>query len=93
MSILSLGIWFAGLFGFFIVIINALPSASTLPYPQEATDAINTLWGYTYGFNLIFPLDTLVTLLGFSLIIKTAVYIVWPGLLWLLKFVRGSTGS
>lgn len=62
-----------------------LPPASAHPYPPEIATAITTLYSWLYSLNNIFPVDTLVTVLGYSIVLELIVSFFYPVIMWIIK--------
>lgn len=93
MSILSLGIWIVGIIGLLAVGFSLLPDASSIPYPDQITESINAVWSYIAVMNELLPVNTALTIFLAMLGARFFIHIVWPSILWFLKYIRGSTGS
>jgi len=82
MSILTYALWLVGFLTAFVVGINFLPDASSHPVPPEIDTSIQLLWGYLNSFNEILPLDTLFTILFYSIVLKFITDILFPSIFW-----------
>jgi len=69
--------------------IALLPNGADYPFPQQATDLIETVYTWMYSLNMLLPVDTLADVLfwGFTVIVFTDV--IWPAVLWLFKTLTG----
>jgi hypothetical protein len=90
MSILIMGMWLAGIVAFLFGMVAFLPDASTYPYPADISTAFHTIFSWTYSLNSIFPVDTLLTILKYSLVLWFIVKVVWPSLIWVFESITGT---
>jgi len=67
-------------------ITTNITSATT----TEITTAINTLYQWLYSFNNILPVDTVITILKYSLVIAFITKLLWPSLLWIFESITGT---
>lgn len=65
--------------------ISLLPSGAEYPLPTEIASAFALILGYLSAFNEIMPINTLITMVAVATTFKFAVYVVWPGILWIIK--------
>jgi len=56
--------------------------------PTSVNTSFQSLIGYLYVFNGIFPIDTLMNLLGYSLIGLAGIF-AFKAFLWLISFIPG----
>jgi len=90
MSLLTLGIWIASVLGLLSAGIALLPDGSAHPLPQGVIDATQTLYVWLYSFNNIFPVDVLIQVVGYAVLIEIFTRIVYPLIFWLLKVITGA---
>jgi len=79
--------------GFFLTILYTIVSflISFLPeiqYPQEITDAVMYFWGTMQSFSWLFPMDTLVTILGLATIYFMS-SLIWKMGNFIFRYLRG----
>jgi len=81
--------------GFFVVVallffgFSLWPDGANYPFPVEAYTATVTLYSWLLSFNMIFPVDTLATILAYSVLLQIFTRFVWPIIMWLLKVITG----
>jgi len=67
-------------------VIGFLPTGQ---FSETVFDSIESAFNTAYAYNSVFPLDTLFTVLGYSAVFWSAVYL-WQGLKWLIHLIRGN---
>jgi len=90
MSLLTLGIYVAGLFVLLGALVVLLPNGTDYPLSPQFIEAIQTLYAWLYSFNNLFPVDTLVTILALSIFLEFLIKFVWKGALWIIHVLAGS---
>jgi len=66
--------------------VNLLPVAA---FPTEIAIAIGTMWGYVTSYNFLFPVSTLLTILGIAMIFH-ATLLVWRLANFIGHYIRGN---
>jgi len=89
MSLLTLALWIAGVIAFVGTGLALLPAGADHPLPIEIITATQTLYTWLYSINNILPVDTLVTVLGYGVLIEIITRIIWPMVFWLIKVITG----
>jgi len=90
MSLLTLGIWIASVITLITAGVALLPNGSDHPLPPEIVTGTQTLYHWLYSFNNILPVDTLILVLGYAVLIEIFCRIVYPLIFWLIKVVSGA---
>jgi len=75
---------------FITVGLALLPDGASHPLPQGVIDATTTLYSWLWSFNNIFPVDVLVQVVGYAVLISIITGIVWPIMFWIIKVVTGA---
>jgi len=76
----------------FILLIGGfalLPDASQYPYPTEIATALVTLYTWLYSFNSIFPVDTLIVVVSYTLALEVIIMFLMPVVFWIMGQFRG----
>jgi len=89
MSLLTLGIWIAGVYAAVVAALNFLPTYDQYPLPQELFDAITSIFAYGLAWDSIFPFATIIYCLTIYILFEGTV-LSWKGLRWFIAFIRGS---
>lgn len=89
MSLITLGVWIAAVIAFLATGIALLPNGADYPLPQEVVTATQSLYQWLYSLNSIFPVDTLVAVLGYAVLIEIFTKLVWPLIFWIFKTITG----
>jgi len=63
--------------------VNLFP---VVAYPTQITSAVNFIWGYINAVNFLFPVSTLLTILGLALTYHVAVFL-WRASNWLYAHI------
>lgn len=85
---MSFAIYIVLILGFFIGILNVLPSAGALS--SSFSDSFIILVGYLKAWNFIFPVSELFALLGLVIIYESLVWVMHV-LFRVVKFLRGNS--
>jgi len=89
MTLLTKAIWISAIVAMLAGLVTVLPSGSEYPLPNEIVTATQTLYSWLLSFNNIFPVDTLVTILIYGLLIQVAIKILWPVLVFFFNSITG----
>jgi len=89
MSLITLAIWITAVVAFLAAGIALLPNGSDHPLPPEIITATETLYSWLWSFNSIFPVDTLVQVLGYAVLIEIFTKILYPMVFWIIKTLTG----
>jgi len=87
MSLLTLGIWVVATVAFIVAGIALLPDGNDYPLPPEFATAIETLYTWLYSFNNLFPVDTLVQVLLYGVLLLIVTRILWPMIFFIIRLV------
>jgi len=90
MSLITLSLWVTGIVVFLGGMVALLPPASSYPYPADITTAITTLYQWLYSFNHILPVDTMITILKYSIVLAFLTRLLWPSLVWIFESLTGT---
>jgi len=75
--------------GFLTIGIALLPSGVDHPLPPEVVTATVSLFQWLTAFNAILPVDTLVRVLGFGVLLQVVLRLIIPALAWVIKTITG----
>jgi hypothetical protein len=89
MSILTLAILIPIFFSAVVVGINLLPTTSQYPLPVDISNSLVMVLGYTFAWNSIFPIDTLLTCATIGIGMELAIF-TWRMIRWAIGVARGS---
>jgi len=89
MSLVTLGVWIVAFLGFMTGLWVILPDASAYPFPDEFETGITTLYGYLYNLNTIAPVYETILVVTVIIALESAVFIIWPIVLWVIRTVSG----
>jgi len=81
---LAISTTFALLIGGFAL----LPNSTQYPYPTEIATALITLYSWLYSFNNIFPVDTLIVVVSYTLALEVVLTFLMPVVFWLYAQFR-----
>jgi len=90
MNLLTKAIWIVGVALLIVAGFSLLPNASDFPLPTEYSTGLINAFAALKTFNRILPIDTLVIVLGFGILIKTTTKMLLPFILWTIKKFTGS---
>jgi len=75
--------------GALVIGVALLPNGADYPFPPQAVTAIQTAYHWMYSLNMLFPVDTLIQVAYYGIIITIFTKLVWPTVFWLFKTVTG----
>lgn len=88
---MTFAIFIVLILGFFVAVLNILPTASTLAF--SFTPAVVTIISYMHAWDYLFPVHELLALVLIMLIVEAVIW-AWHVLFRVAKFIRGhSDGS
>jgi len=90
MSLVTLGIWVAGVFALIVAGIALLPNGADHPLPPEIASAMINLYHWLYSLNNILPVDTLIKVVGIAVLLEIFTRIVYPLVFTFIKWMSGS---
>lgn len=74
---------------FLTIGIALLPNGADHPLPPEAITATISVFQWLTAFNAILPVDTLIKVLGFGVLIQVVIRLIIPALSWVIKTITG----
>jgi len=80
---------FATIVAFLGIGIALLPSGVDHPLPPEVVTATVSVFQWLTAFNAILPVDTLVKVLGFGVLIQITIRLIIPTLAWVIRTITG----
>jgi len=78
-------IWLGLVISSILASIALLPNASKYPVPTEFGLAFEVMRGYINALNEIMPIDTIFTIVTWSVIIMFVTKIVYPLIMWIIS--------
>jgi len=68
-------------------IVNFLPSS--ILFPQQINESLTWIFEAAFGWNWLLPIDTMVSILGVSILFYTGIF-TFSAIKWILNLVRGA---
>lgn len=72
-----------------LTVLQWLPQASTVPLPDGFVSSLDSMWTFLYGWNYVFPIDTMITIATYAALFWVA-WIAVNAVFFIIALIRGN---